>query len=138
MKITLGQWVRLGGVTLGSDGKIVLPSPPSLPGVYRFLLSGPAPSIYIGETDQLSRRFSGYRNPGPSQRTNMRLNDTMRRTLGSGQPVIVEVVTSAWVEIGTVREPLDLARRSHRALAEEAALMEARLGSMGTIESIGG
>ena len=30
--------------------------------------------VYVGETDQLKRRFEGYRTPGVSQTTNIRLN----------------------------------------------------------------
>ena len=42
--------------------------------LYRFRLDGVAQSIstYIGESDNLQRRSSGYRNPGPSQKTNIR------------------------------------------------------------------
>ena len=138
MKVTLDPWVQVGDASLGTDGRIILPAPPVRPGVYRFRLLGPTPSVYVGETDQLHRRFNGYRNPGPSQRTNIRLNQRIRFHLAAGEQVAVDVVTAAWVEVGAAREPLDLDRKSHRMLAEEAALDEARIGTMGSVENIGG
>lgn len=138
MKVVLDTWIRLSDATIGTDGRIVLPAPPALPGVYRFRLLGRTPSVYIGETDQLPRRFAQYRNPGPSQRTNIRLNDRIRQHLAAGEHIAIEVVTAARVEVGAARETLDLARKSHRMLAEEAALEEARMGAMGTVENFGG
>lgn len=138
MKIVLGAWTRLGDASIGADGRIAMPASPALPGIYRFLLLGAAASVYVGETDQLPRRFAGYRSPGPSQRTNIRLNDRIRQHLAVGGQVAVEVVTTAWVELGVAREPLDMTRKSHRLLAEEEALVEARAGAMGNVENVGG
>lgn len=138
MKVELEEWRQLGMATLGADGRLILPSAPPAPGIYRFRLLGPGPSVYIGETDQLPRRFSQYRSPGPSQRTNLRMNERMRLNLGASREVAVDVAIHAWVQVGGAREPLDLNRKSHRMLAEEAALDDARASSLGTVENVGG
>ena len=138
MKTTPGPWQTLGRVGLDNDGRLVLPSPPRAPGLYRFRLRGDAPSVYVGETDQLPRRFTHYRNPEQSQRTNVRLNDRMHEHIAAGGTVDVDVCTEAWIEVGSEREVLDLSRKSHRMLAEEAALEEARTGGLGRVENVGG
>jgi len=138
MKIVLGSWVALGNVRLDREGRLVFPAPTHAPGLYRFRLIGPAASVYVGETDDLHRRFAHYRSPGPSQRTNVRMNEHMRTHLQSGRPVSVETCTETWVEVGSEREALDLSRGSHRVLAEEEALGQARAGGMGSVENVGG
>jgi hypothetical protein len=138
MEITLGAWIPLGSAATTPDGRLRLPVPPAGPGLYRFLLTAPAPSVYIGETEELRRRFGQYANPGPSQRTNLRMNARMREVLAAGGTVAVETCTDASVAIATCLEPLDLLMRSHRLLAEESALAGARATALGTIENAGG
>jgi hypothetical protein len=93
--------------------------------------------VYVGETDDLPRRFAAYRNPGPSQRTNRRMNMRMLDVLHSGGRVAIEVCTMAVVEVGACQEPLDMRLRSHRLLAEEAGLAAARSEGLGAIENTG-
>jgi hypothetical protein len=136
MRVVLGTWQLLGTASVDAEGKLVLPAPPRCPGLYRLRLLGSAPSVYIGETDDLVRRFSQYRNPGPSQRTNIRMNGRMTSHLAGGAGVSVEVCTDAFAAIGSLHEPLDLTRKSHRMLPEEEALAETRSGAMGTVENV--
>ena len=56
-------------------------------------------TVYVGETDRLKRRLQHYRTPGPSQRTNVRLNELMRMVLQAGGQVGVHVIEGASVEI---------------------------------------
>ena len=138
MRITLGEWRHLGDARVESTGRLALPTPPTGPGLYRFLLSGSSHSVYVGETEDLPRRFYGYRNPGPSQRTNQRMNQRMLDVLAAGGRVAIEVCTGAVIEVGTCHEPLDLRVKSHRLLAEEGALAAARAEGLGTVENAGG
>ncbi len=54
------------------------------PGIYRFRIRGSkGKALYVGETENLARRFGFYRNPGPSQQTNVRMNAKFREALAS-------------------------------------------------------
>lgn len=121
------QWRTAGAVTLAADGRLRFPSGPPMPGLYRMTLTGRPdqrrPEIYIGETDDLHRRWSNYRNPGLSQRTNVRLNSLLSEHLQAGGEVRLSVVTSAAVLNGERESAeLSLARKSARVLAEHAAV----------------
>jgi hypothetical protein len=139
MRIVLGEWQTVGSVKLDREGRLAMPPPPHDGGLYRFRLQGRgAPSIYVGETDELVRRFGQYRNPGPTQRTNIRMNSRMREHLAAGGTVLAECCTEAWIHVGAEKEELDLSRKSHRMLAEETALAEAGTSAVDQIENIGG
>ncbi len=47
----------------------------------------PNETVYVGESDNLRRRISHYRNPGPTQRTNIRINDRIRSQSPTLSPV---------------------------------------------------
>ena len=137
MRIEPCPWRKIGEVRLGPDGKLLMPDPGHVSGVYRFRLSvGESPSVYIGESDDVSRRFGHYRNPGPSQRTNVRMKARMRACLGEGGLVEVAVVTEAVVRVAECHEPLDLGRRASRLLVEEYLLDEARQAGTETVENV--
>lgn len=74
------SWSSLGPVGLDS-GRLAFPRAPERPGIYRLDLGD---RVYIGETDRLRRRFQHYRTPGPSQRTNVRLNKATVEVLDRG------------------------------------------------------
>jgi hypothetical protein len=71
------SWRELGAIRLDA-AKLVFPSAPEVPGLYRFDFGD---RIYVGETDRLRRRFQGYRTPGPTQTTNIRLNLIIAKVL---------------------------------------------------------
>lgn len=84
MKATVEfQWTTIGEVQLDEQGKLRCPRSPSKPGVYAFRFVGPeaAATKYIGEPDNLQRRVAHYRNPGPTQATNIRLNQRIHTHL---------------------------------------------------------
>lgn len=122
-------WTRLGVLRLDGAQKVAFPQPlPDTPGLYRMSFDG-AERWYIGESDNLRRRLgSNYRNPGPRQRTSLRVNDALRNHLGAGGAVTLDIAVAAQL-IGpeiTV-ESLDLTRKAGRLLAESAALVLAQL-----------
>lgn len=79
------EWTDAGQVILDSKHKLRFPPLPKAPGAYRLRLSGTGSvSVYIGETDNLYDRAMGYRNPGPSQQTNIRMNGRMTHHLEEG------------------------------------------------------
>lgn len=137
MRIEPRPWREIGEVGLGPDGKLVMPDPGASPGVYRFRFAGgEAASVYIGESDDLRRRFGHYRNPGPSQRTNVRMNGRMRARLAGGGTVHVAVVADATLRVAECAEPLDLQRPASRLLLEEHLLGEARDGRADAVDNI--
>jgi hypothetical protein len=137
VKITLGEWQDIGKVGSEADHGLILPQPPSGPGIYRIQLFGGDPTLYVGETADLPRRFQGYRTPGSSQMTKKRMHEEMLAALRNDQHVPVEICVSAEVEVGTCHEALDLRIKSHRRLAEDAALAEARAAGFGRVENVG-
>jgi hypothetical protein len=114
-------WRVAGAVTLAS-GRLKMPVLGVRPGIYRFEVSacgGSEVGTYIGESDNLERRMGNYRNPGPTQPTNLRLNQLLKEALEDGGSVVVSVVLEAIFDGGK----LDLAARPARLLVENAALL---------------
>ena len=107
-----------------SAARIRFPGAPAAPGIYRFDLGD---RVYIGETSQLKRRFQGYRTPGASQATNIRLNSGLTALLQSGRAATAASVTTAVVDVDGMRVPLDLSYKPARLLVESAALVAERL-----------
>jgi hypothetical protein len=123
------SWREVGAIRL--DGaKLVFPSAPETPGLYRFDFGD---RIYIGETDRLRRRFQHYRTPGSTQTTNIRLNALMGEVLAVPGTAVVSVITEATVKIDGVWSELDLNHRSARLLLENAALTEARMAGTSVV-----
>jgi hypothetical protein len=137
MKIEPGRWREVGEVRLGPDGKLLRPAPGPGPGIYRFRLTGGgARGLYIGESEDMGRRFGQYRNPEASQRTNIRMNERMRALVAAGGIVEVAVVTEAVLRVAECHELLDLAHRTGRRLVEEHLLAEAREAGAETVENV--
>lgn len=66
-------WAPIGPVELDPGGKLAFPRASSSPGLYRFTLElAGRTTVYIGEADNLTRRFQHYRTPGSRQETNVR------------------------------------------------------------------
>jgi hypothetical protein len=82
-----GQW------TLTVGGSLILDRPaPRGVGVYAFAVTGKI--MYVGgATVGLAKRLYFYRTPGPSQKTNQRLNSIIRDELLAGRSV--EIYTAA-------------------------------------------
>jgi hypothetical protein len=138
MKVSVEfEWTRTAKIDLGPDGKLKFPNLPLDPGLYRLWLGGAEHSaVYIGETDNLRRRATHYRNPGPSQRTNIRLNERLRTHLAAGGRADMYVVITAKLEIDGNRIPLDLSQKAARRLVENAALVEAAVSGADQVENL--
>lgn len=118
------EWLEAGKVRLDGSGKLAFPGMPARPGVYRFNLCdtpSATPALYIGESDNLARRMGNYRNPGPTQPTNQRLNTRIIEVIQAGGVVAVWMSTSVAVD----GQSLDLSSKPARLLAENAALVRA-------------
>jgi hypothetical protein len=120
------EWRSVGTVELGGDDSLRFPSMPVEPGIYRFAVSGRERSaVYIGEADNLKRRMQHYRTPGPTQPTNRRLNDELRRVLTADGRVDISIATNARLEIDGHHALANMRHKAHRVLAEHAALASA-------------
>ncbi|MDQ3784073.1 MAG: hypothetical protein M3360_04230 [Actinomycetota bacterium] len=107
------------------------------PGLYRFWLGGAEHSaVYIGETDNLRRRAAHYPNPGPSQRTNIRLNERLRTHLAAGGRADMYVIITAELDIDGNRIFLDLSQKDGRRLVGNAALVEAAASEADQVENL--
>ena len=119
------QWKRLGVVVIEEDGKLSFPAAPQLPALYRLRLVG-ADGVrhYIGEAVNLRRRFGNYRNPGPTQKTSIRINEVLISHLESGDHVEVDLIaTNIELSIGGANITFDLADKATRRLLEQAAVV---------------
>ncbi|WP_147292637.1 hypothetical protein [Undibacter mobilis] len=59
-------------------------------------------SRYVGETRDFEVRFRGYRNPGPTQWTNLRINKLCLDVLRDFGRIEIEVIDDAWLEINGI------------------------------------
>jgi hypothetical protein len=115
------EWQAAGTAGIVND-RLEMPALEGRPGIYRFAIAEANGSqcFYIGETDNLSRRMAHYRNPGPSQQTNVRLHARLQKVLTQGGRVAVSVVVAALC----TGNALDLSHRPARLLIENAELCE--------------
>ena len=120
------RWQEIGTAACDVDRKIKFPKLPSRPGLYRVKivrLDG-REGVYVGETDNLQRRFAHYRNPGPTQATNIRLNALCLDVINEGGMVSIAIILDeAWVAWGNNAElRADFGRKSVRRLFENFVL----------------
>lgn len=122
------RWQPLGRVQLDDRGDLTFPGTPRQPGLYRFRLgTGTTARHYIGETDDLPRRFRHYRKPGPSQTTNLRMNELVRAHLAASGTVEIDIATREVAVFATdAAIHVDLADKTTRRLLEHAALLVER------------
>jgi hypothetical protein len=119
------RWKPIGRITLGESRRLQFPDAPKLPGLYRFRIRGTGgAALYIGESDNIERRFRNYRNPGPTQPTNVRLNQRFSSALIRGAEIAVAIVTDdAYIENGEGRGVADFTSKAVRCLFENAAIV---------------
>jgi hypothetical protein len=119
-------WGDVGAVLLDESGKLRFPNLPTKPGLYQFRVHGPKGDVgrYVGETNNLQRRFAHYRNPGPTQPTNLRLNALLKEVLGKGGNVELAIaIDSAWITRNGQEEIANLRNKNVRRLFENVALI---------------
>lgn len=123
------EWLRAGPITLDDAGLPKFPALPQAPGLYRydFGLSGSgARTLYIGESVQLARRASNYRNAKTDrsrQRTSRRIHKEIVQHLQAGGSIDFAIATSVRLGDG---QATDLRLKSARRLAENAAVLIAQ------------
>lgn len=120
------EWKLIGEVTLDTAGRLLFPQSTSACGVYRFDIDGARPSVYFGEAVDLRRRFSHYRSPGPTQQTNIRLNELLCRVLPLEGRCQVSLAAVSSFRAGSCKADLDLRLKAARVLIESAAIVLAR------------
>lgn len=132
------RWAVAGTVASEDQGKLTFPRLLQQPGVYRIDVTEPSGStaIYIGEADDLRRRFAHYRNPGPTQRTNLRINGLITQVLAAGGTVELRTATEGRLHTPRGEGPLDLSTKVGRRLAENAALLQATIAGHHRIENL--
>ncbi|OZB77850.1 MAG: hypothetical protein B7X41_20555 [Microbacterium sp. 14-71-5] len=120
------SWLHAGSVALDAEGLPLFPPLPILPGLYRYdfgVGDDGIRTLYIGESVNLARRGSNYRNAksdNTRQRTSRRIHREIVSHLGDGGRIDFAIATSAHWQDG---EELDLHRTSARRLAENAAVL---------------
>ena len=77
-----GGFSLAGNLTLSESG-IVLPPVPKVAGVYAYVWKGCAQYLGVA-TRSLAQRLHGYCRPGPTQRTNLRMNALLGEKLNAG------------------------------------------------------
>lgn len=93
-----GQFSRIGCWQLDERATLVLAgSAPDVPGVYAFVINGHAQYIGVASTS-LAKRLYFYRKPGPTQKTNIRLNAVLRNAIASGSSIDIFVATPPTLE----------------------------------------
>jgi len=118
------QWRAIGQVEIDDQSKLRFPRVSTAPGIYRFRISrtGGTKALYIGESDNLQRRFSHYRTPGPTQQTNLRISALLLDLLGTDGEVAVAVSETAWITMSSNEKKADFSYKSHRRLFEQFAI----------------
>ena len=120
------EWKPIGRVVLDQKRRLVFPKVQNLPGLYRFrVLRNGREARYFGETDNISRRFSHYRNPAADQETNLRINARFVQALSGGAEISVAIVTDGTqIDSGGGFRPIGVNSKFARRLLESAALIE--------------
>ena len=123
------KWTPFGLATLDANGKVKFPKLPGKAGLYQFRIQGPKGDFgrYVGETDNLQRRFAHYRNPRPTQATNLRINALVKEVLSTGGTIeIAVVVNDASITRDGQKEMADLTEKNIRRLFENFVLVADR------------
>jgi hypothetical protein len=119
------RWALLGEMAIDNSDKLAFPKAPSSPGLYKFCIaqSGLVRRIYIGESDNLARRFSHYRNPGPTQQTNIRMNRILVEHLreAGASLTVLTITQDCWMATPAEELRADLSSKLVRRMFEHFA-----------------
>lgn len=115
------DWRPLGTVTMIAD-KVTFPSGRAVPGIWRVSVG---PHAHHGSAKDLRSAMYALTTPGPTQTTNQRIHDAARTGLANSQLVVVDVITTAQVNIHGQQVPLNLEPDDNRAFVKAAAILAA-------------
>ena len=118
-------WIPIGRLIQDAQGKLRFPKVDPKPGLYRLRTkyADGRIAVYIGESSDLRRKFGNYRNPGPSQVTNLRINGYLKEQLAQRCEISVSVITeTAWFVDGDDRAVADHSKKAIRRLFEQWAI----------------
>ena len=118
------HWKPLGRIQLHADGKLVFPKIDVMPGLYRIRIrqKGCKEKRYVGESDNLRRRFQNYRTPGGNQKTSIRINGLLKQALVQGADISLSISTeSAQLKLCGQKLQADFSRKAVRRLFEHFA-----------------
>lgn len=120
------RWRLIGDLRRDAAGKLVFPLAGNGPGVYRLEVDHAHDGVYFGEATELDRRFARYRNPGPRQPTNVRLNEVLVGALRDGGSCRLSVAEILTFQTDSGEPSLDLRLKAARVLVESCAIVLAR------------
>ncbi len=93
-----GQFTRIGSWQLDEAKSLVLAgAAPDVPGVYAFTMAGVAHYVGVAAASLVKRLYL-YRKPGPTQKTNIRMNAILRDALSGGSCIEVFIATPPALE----------------------------------------
>lgn len=93
-----GQFSHIGCWQLDESASLMLAgTAPDVPGVYAFAMNGLAQYIGVASTS-LAKRLYFYRKPGPTQKTNIRMNSVLCEAIASGRGVDIFIATPPTLE----------------------------------------
>ncbi len=118
-------WEPLGCIVLDAQGRLTFPITPALPGLYRFRIreKGKNEARYVGESDNLHRRFNtNYRHGNVSQHTSHRINQILKNALAKNAEISISLITDkAWLKSAGAKQKVDLSSKAVRRLFEHFA-----------------
>jgi hypothetical protein len=114
-------WMPKGRLSLDSNNRVVFPVVEAVSGLYRFAARYPDGRLanYIGESENLRRRFGNYRNPGPTQQTSLRINIWLKELIDGGGEVLISVAQRADLN----GDAADISKKSTRRMFEQMAIV---------------
>lgn len=118
------RWQPLGDIKLDDNNKFVFPAVEPISGLYRLEMHRPPHTlVYIGETENLRRRFIEYRSPGKTQKTNRRICAELLRTFrDKGSASVSVVMDNAWLCTDSGCTAALIGSSNHRKLLEQVAI----------------
>src|SRR6185437_7526088 len=116
-------WKPLGLITLDVEGRLLFPTSPARAGIYRIRIRWPRKEArYIGEAENLARRFGNYRRPGPTQQTSLRIGATLKTALYDKAEVAIACIVEASLDGRNGKTQVDFSSKVVRCLFENAVL----------------
>ena len=120
------KWLPIGRVTLDAKGKLTFPKIAPSPGLYRVRTPklGGRMAVYVGESENLQRRFGNYRQASEGQATSHRINGWLKDLLANGKEISISAITdTAWMINEGDRVGADLSKKAVRRLFEQFAIV---------------